>query len=67
MPVPVPTDAPIFPPLVRADVDAARTSSWLDTFEDLTFPTTVISIDDLGERDDFLAVSQPGCSPNASG
>lgn len=56
MPVPVPNSSPppLFPELTRAKVNAALTSSWLETFEDLTAPTTIISIDDLGERDAFL-------------
>lgn len=55
MPVPTSTSSPpLLPPLTRADIDAARTSAWYDTFEDLTTPATVISIDALGERPAFL-------------
>lgn len=55
MPVPTSTaEPPLFPLLTVAEVDAARTSSWYETFEDLTTPATVISIDELGERAAFL-------------
>ncbi|KLT43776.1 D123-domain-containing protein [Cutaneotrichosporon oleaginosum] len=55
MPVPTSTTPPpLFPPLTRAEVDAARTSAWYDVFEDLTTPATIISVDALGERAAFL-------------
>jgi hypothetical protein len=58
MPVPTSTTPPVvFPTLTRAEVDAARTSAWYDTFEDLTTPATIISVDELGERAAFLEVS----------
>lgn len=57
MPVPVNTaDPPLFPTLTRPEVDAARTSAWYETFEDLTIPSTVVSVDALGERKAFLEV-----------
>ncbi len=64
MPVPVTTTAvPLFPPLTRMAVDAARTSSWHETFEDLTAPAVVIDLDTLGERDAFVEVRQVlGCA-----
>ncbi|BEI85623.1 hypothetical protein CcaverHIS002_0510240 [Cutaneotrichosporon cavernicola] len=55
MPVPTSTaPPPLFPTLTRSEVDAARTSAWYDTFEDLTTPATVINIDALDERAAFL-------------
>ncbi|TXT08823.1 hypothetical protein VHUM_02951 [Vanrija humicola] len=57
MPVPVRTPSPaplLFPPLTVGEVDAARTSAWYDTFEDITFTSTIVDIDALGEREAFL-------------
>lgn len=60
MPVPVPPAGPAvtFPTLTRENIDAARTSQWLDKFEDITANATVIDIDALGERDAFLKVGR---------
>ncbi|KAL1405873.1 hypothetical protein Q8F55_007552 [Vanrija albida] len=56
MPVPVraPSPAPLFPPLTVGEVDAARTSAWYETFEDITFAASVVDIDALGEHDAFV-------------
>ncbi|WWC88313.1 uncharacterized protein L201_003221 [Kwoniella dendrophila CBS 6074] len=56
MPVPIPQMATLelFPQLTRGQIEAARTSSWLDTFEDITFPSTIIDLEELGEAEEFL-------------
>ncbi|WVQ65438.1 uncharacterized protein L199_003614 [Kwoniella botswanensis] len=57
MPIPIPTsdeEYDLFPILSRQQIDAARTSSWYDTFEDITFDSTVIDLSDLGEEEEFL-------------
>lgn len=60
MPVPVKTPEPVtvYPALKKANIDAARTSAWYDTFEDLTIPSTFVDIEALGEREAFLDVSE---------
>lgn len=64
MPVPVrtPSPAPLFPPLTVGEVDAARTSAWYDTFEDITFAASIVDIDGLGEREAFLEVGSAAVS-----
>lgn len=59
MPVPISTDATpeLFPPLTRAQVDAARTSAWEELFHDVTAPVTIVDLQVLGEREAFLEVS----------
>ncbi|WRT66717.1 uncharacterized protein IL334_003680 [Kwoniella shivajii] len=56
MPIPIPTRTTfdLFPTLYREQIDAARTSSWYDTFEDLTFQSTIVDLAELGEEEDFL-------------
>ncbi|WWC71089.1 uncharacterized protein I206_105042 [Kwoniella pini CBS 10737] len=56
MPIPMPrqTTFELFPTLTKDQIDAARTSAWYDTFEDITFPSTVIDLAELGEDEDFL-------------
>ncbi|WVW85072.1 hypothetical protein I302_107108 [Kwoniella bestiolae CBS 10118] len=57
MPIPIPTsseEAELFPTLTRAQIDSARTSAWYDTFEDITFDSTVIDLAGLGEEEEFL-------------
>ncbi|WVQ84406.1 hypothetical protein IAT38_006558 [Cryptococcus sp. DSM 104549] len=54
IPTPPPTDFPLFPTLTRAQIDAARTSAWYETFEDITAPATVIDLRELGEEEAFL-------------
>lgn len=60
MPIPIspfPVAEPLlFPPPKQSDIDAARTSRWYETFEDLTVPTTIIDLGELGERELFLEV-----------
>ncbi|WVQ73443.1 hypothetical protein IAR50_003015 [Cryptococcus sp. DSM 104548] len=55
MPVPRPTNTQIdlFPTLTLQHIDAARTSSWHDTFADITFPAQVIDLAELGEQEEF--------------
>nr|XP_018261999.1 cytoplasmic protein [Kwoniella dejecticola CBS 10117]OBR84157.1 cytoplasmic protein [Kwoniella dejecticola CBS 10117] len=56
MPIPIPQqmDLELFPTLTKSQIDAARTSAWYDTFEDITFPSTVIDLAELGEESNFL-------------
>ncbi|KAK8858893.1 hypothetical protein IAR55_003124 [Kwoniella newhampshirensis] len=56
MPIPTPPaiSFDLFPTLTRAQIDAARTSAWYDTFEDLTFPAIVIDVASLGEDEAFI-------------
>ncbi|ODN74098.1 hypothetical protein L202_07558 [Cryptococcus amylolentus CBS 6039] len=56
MPVPAPTNQQIelFPALMLPHIDAARTSSWHDTFADITFPAQIIDLAELGEQEEFL-------------
>lgn len=65
MPIPIPNQAdttpPVFPSLTREQIDAARTPSWYDTFEDITIPSTIIDLDELGEKEAFLDVSAVLC------
>jgi hypothetical protein len=60
MPIPTPTQPadspPVFPQLTREQIDASRVSSWYDTFEDITIPSTVIDLDEIGEKEAFLEV-----------
>jgi hypothetical protein len=61
MPVPAPAasqaDCPLFPNPPKTDIDAARLSSWYPLFRRLTFPSTVIDLDAIGEKGAFLEVS----------
>jgi hypothetical protein len=59
MPVPVPiqADPPLFPSLTVQQIDAARLSSWYETFQDLTIPSTIIDLDVIGEKEAFIQVS----------
>ncbi|WWD18786.1 hypothetical protein CI109_103241 [Kwoniella shandongensis] len=56
MPIPTPQAASfdLFPTLTRAQIDAARTSAWHYTFEDLTFPAMVIDLSSSGEEEAFI-------------
>ncbi|WWC96441.1 hypothetical protein V866_003309 [Kwoniella sp. B9012] len=57
MPIPISTsdeECDLFPTLTRQQIEAARTSSWYDTFEDITFDSTVIDLSELGEEEEFL-------------
>ena len=58
MPVPTPTDVdlPMFPTLSRAQIDATRTSSWYETFIEITPKATFIDLDQIGEKSAFLEV-----------
>lgn len=60
MPVPVPHDQDVdqllFPTIPKLHIDAARLSSWYPLFRRVTFPTTIIDLDALGEKDAFLQV-----------
>jgi hypothetical protein len=58
MPIPTPTMAeqPIFPTLTPAQIDATRTSAWLSTFEEITPKTSIVDLDNVGEKDAFLEV-----------
>jgi hypothetical protein len=58
MPIPIPTypEPQLFPALSRDQIDSARLSTWYETFEDLTIPSTIIDLDELGERDLFMQV-----------
>ena len=55
--IPTPTPLPLFPPMTRAQVEAARTSAWYPVFRRITLATTIIDLDSLGEREAFLEVS----------
>lgn len=55
--LPEPISHTLFPSLSRAQVDAARTSAWYPLFRDNTIASTIIDLEDLGERDAFLEVS----------
>ncbi|OCF37012.1 cytoplasmic protein [Kwoniella heveanensis BCC8398] len=56
MPIPPPAQQNfnIFPILTREQIDAARTSEWIDTFEDISFESTIIDLAALGEEEAFL-------------
>ncbi|OCF75495.1 cytoplasmic protein [Kwoniella mangroviensis CBS 8886] len=57
MPIPIPSsdeEYDLLPTLTRRQIDAARTSSWYDTFQDITFDSTVIDLSELGEEEEFL-------------
>jgi len=58
MPVPTPQaiDYPMFPLLSREQIDATRTSSWYETFVEITPKATFIDLDQLGEKTAFLDV-----------
>jgi hypothetical protein len=58
MPVPIPPTQPVplFPPLTKSIIDAARTSAWYDAFAGITIPTTIVDLDDIGEKTAFLEV-----------
>jgi hypothetical protein len=62
MPVPIPSsqdqEPSLFPEIPRSQIDAARLSSWYPLFRRLTFPTTIIDLDKLGEKEAFLEVRQ---------
>jgi hypothetical protein len=59
MPIPTHTgpEPSVFPSLTIAQIDAARTSAWYHIFEDLTIPSIIINLKELGEKDLFLQVS----------
>lgn len=61
MPVPVPSaepvDLPLFPRSTKESIDAARLSSWFPLFRRVTIPSTVIDLDEIGEKEAFLDVS----------
>jgi len=61
MPIPIPTspEPPLFPSLTVDQIDAARLSSWYETFQDLTIPSTIIDLEELGEKDAFIQVRVP--------
>ncbi|WVF68711.1 hypothetical protein IAT40_003483 [Kwoniella sp. CBS 6097] len=56
MPIPPPVQQTfdLFPTLTREQIDAARTSSWIETFEDISFESTIIDLSSLGEEEAFL-------------
>ncbi|GFZ50506.1 hypothetical protein JCM24511_08263 [Saitozyma sp. JCM 24511] len=56
MPVPIPPTQPVplFPPLTKSVIDSARTSAWYDAFAGITIPTTIVDLDDIGEKAAFL-------------
>ncbi|WVR06640.1 hypothetical protein IAU60_003672 [Kwoniella sp. DSM 27419] len=56
MPIPAPPamSFDMFPTLTKSQIDAARTSAWIETFEDISFPSTVIDLAALGEQDAFI-------------
>ena len=61
MPVPMAVDGSTpesLPKLSKAQIDATRTSSWYETFEDLTIPTKIVDVAELGEDKAFLEVSR---------
>jgi len=64
MPIPIPTNPTpsIFPALTVDQIDAARLSAWYDTFQDLTIPSTIIDLEELGEKEAFIQVSPPNLS-----
>ena len=64
MPIPIPTnpEPPLFPSLTMDQIDAARLSAWYDTFQDLTIPSTIIDLEELGEKEAFIQVSPPNLS-----
>jgi len=68
MPIPIP-DQPepsLFPILTVQQIDAARLSSWYETFEDLTIPSTIIDLDQLGEKEAFMRVGHSRSGLNQS-
>ena len=68
MPIPTP-DQPepsLFPTLTVQQIDAARFSSWYETFEDLTIPSTIIDLDQLGEKEAFMRVDHSRSGLNQS-
>lgn len=58
MPIPIPTHPtpPLFPSLSVQQIDAARLSAWYEIFQDLTIPSIVIDLDELGEKEAFIQV-----------
>ncbi|WVQ96245.1 hypothetical protein IAU59_003349 [Kwoniella sp. CBS 9459] len=56
MPIPAPIQQAfdLFPYLTRRQIDAARTSEWIETFEDISFESTIIDLASLGEEQAFL-------------
>jgi hypothetical protein len=58
MPIPIPTnpEPPLFPSLKVDQIDAARLSAWYETFQDLTIPSTIIDLEEIGEKDAFIQV-----------
>jgi hypothetical protein len=69
MPIPIPTrpDPPLFPHLSVQQIDAARLSHWYDTFLDLTIPSTVIDLEEIGEKETFIKVRLASFSVLTSG
>jgi hypothetical protein len=65
MPIPIPTnpEPPLFPNLTVDRIDAARLSAWYETFQDLTIPSTIIDLEELGEKEAFIQVCPPPLSP----
>jgi len=61
MPIPIPTnpEPPLFPSLSVDHIDAARLSAWYETFQDLTIPSTIIDLEELGEKEAFIQVRHP--------
>jgi len=61
MPIPIPTnpEPPLFPSLTVDQIDAARLSAWYETFQDLTIPSTIIDLEELGEKEAFIQVRFP--------
>ena len=68
MPIPIPEqpEPPLFPTLTVQQIDAARLSSWYETFEDLTIPSTIIDLDQLGEKEAFMRVNHSHSGLNQS-
>jgi hypothetical protein len=57
IPTPIQADPPLFSSLTVQQIDAARLSSWYETFQDLTIPSTIIDLDVIGEKEAFIQVS----------
>ena len=58
MPVPTPPSVnhALFPTLKADQIDAMRTSSWYDTFIEITPKSSFIDLDTIGEKAAFLEV-----------
>lgn len=61
--MPIPTspniDHPLFPTLSVDQIDAMHTSSWYQTFIEITPKATFIDLESTGEKTPFLEVCRP--------